>query len=720
MANPKTTLSILSDRGFDHVAVMKDALNKELRSTALSIPLRDWCQLLSKRTLGEREFGKLTITGKPPCRKPLVELCSDLQECDRAKVASLGEQWISAPSGAIDWGQQFASVDVDRMIDETLGGIGTSLQKKLAHLCLLPSHVQKEKNTYILAAEDFQFLVCGDARPLPKPSPLKTWRDAALEADSIKELLGRQEQKHRKILYQQVESLWGSSRAVLQEFAKLDAVGLPIRNLKQDRGLSESTISFGDFWAKNTDQWKKKGRKGGSQPTVEDADGLFSTWMGRVIAHFEKFETETVSTPIRRFTTAFVAFREKTLPILLATKPNCPFAASRVREALGALTDAETDLQSTVDFIRAKIQSHRDFLIAQLVSFKSSFENSTNSALGRMERCASHEWQARVKDFDVRQRKILADLLERLHQLTTTSAPVKAALLSVTAILAAGEAKESTLLREYRIQMTQDTQLQDLITRSSELKENLHNAVQYCQSELGRIVAKLLLEEAERIVSLGVKGPAHGANNSSQSSKGGKKKHKKKGGEAAQNDEQSIVPQNTPSSIVATLTDDRTETPSSNDGTNGTTTDRTSSDPAPADEHQLQIEALMADNLTLRQQLADESLILDHMKQQCSKLSEENKALRDEANQLRNEVGQLREAQRNGGIGNGNSSRLRGWGREREGKTAHSGFHRYGGSTIRCSNCWAKDHQSADCKAACRYCDVNGHLGENCPNVLVL
>lgn len=755
MTNPKTIISILSDRGFDSLKVEKELLNKELRST--STPLRDWLQQLAKRTTARAE-ATCNSQAELPFRKPITEFCAELLEFSSETVPNLPtvakvvEDWITTPSPEIDWHQQFTPLVLDTLVENALTTIETDLDPEQSNSCSLLSRIVHEKNGFILRVEHFTMLTSKHVRRIPEPTPFRTLRAATLDVDSTNESLRRQEAKYNMSLDHRLRHTWSKARLIMACLPELGTVCASIKILKWDMS---DLPSFEEVWSKGSNAWKKKGtRKDSKAPTVEDADSLFAHWMTATLAHSESFQMTTLRGATDQLITAFTDFRNRVLPTLeQIPATNCPFADNRVREAIKSLRNAEVDFWGDVEAIHAKAATYHESLIDQLASLKSHYEKSTSTVFGRLERCASRDWKTQLKDFEARQRHDRHDIINGLHQMAGTSAPIKAALLSVAAVLAAGEAEEVEALREHRAEMKQDAKLQEVVAGKKSLAENVRDIIQYSHLELSRILARMLLAEGERLVAQGGKGSRF----VDQSSKSGKKKNKKKAATENGASVEGVGNQR--------LHEPNGESDLSTGATHGPMPASLESPAMPSPVAKIASKPdSIAPNLiqTLQQRLADQAATLQRLEEENSDLREklgtvasangvlregvrtleeenerlreglrtleaENGLMRDGMKKLSDEVKQLKEGQRgvNGnGNGTGSDGMMRGGGNRdwrREGNS-NGGFgrRRYEPVGVRCANCGLKDHQSADCKAPCRYCNVSGHLSEDCPSVLIL
>ncbi|KAJ3299493.1 hypothetical protein HK104_008682 [Borealophlyctis nickersoniae] len=536
-SQPKATIDSLVDRGVDVLRLDRDVLTRELKSSSRgnsdnAACRRDWAIYLSKKELG----GGLIEGNDQPRggnREPAKGVKTSLEllrgELDSAVSSSilsntppenlsqtleaLATAWINAPSAQVAFPDIYAQLDMDSTLSATATADQTS--REVLALTTLVQCLTKDKGSLLLKREYFRLLVHVDSDPavpdcrISTASYFPTVRDFMMDLAVLNESLEPENQHHDKRLKSELDAVWSPAKRVLKAFAFAHQRRCVLTNSeKQMRSLSPDLKSFDEFWMGPVEGLKRKGGKKTSSlledAAVNEADLLFKHWIEHTVSFGKSFEEKLLQRSIDEMLAAVEAFRTETESALGLCRQYtfAPSVVSRFREAKENLQEMEPAVKSLLDEILEKAAAGQESLRQQLHALETAyFGQSSKTLLGRLEKCSNREYRKKIKDLENAQAKFRNDLLADLRSVIVHSPPVtSAAIICLEATLAAGEALEATTLTNHLERMETDATLSKLCDRKRFLRQTFETMVLGGRVELGRIIARIFLNEGERLV----------------------------------------------------------------------------------------------------------------------------------------------------------------------------------------------------------------------------
>ncbi|KAJ3185784.1 hypothetical protein HDU85_001151 [Gaertneriomyces sp. JEL0708] len=453
---------------------------------------------------GSAENRNGTSTALPP------DLAQLLHEVPSAKwnltpaVARLSQLIPQDPNDAslIEYPDRYSPVDVAMYTVKTSDA--TCSFEAMAGLTGVVRSLIKSKNKYFCRISTIQALTEAMKRRLPdfskdgdgvggliRPDKLK------VEADVYNERLKRDMDKHRLRLNDSLTLIWKPVRDVLRAVERLQSSHdqlLGARLIQKKKAVHESIMNFEEVWRERTQEYtKKKGKTGkisiDEESARRDVDGHFEAFLQRMETAVNLHNADVLASTMCELQSALKAFRDTIADIADTT------AGVNLETAVQPLTE-------TLAICNAWAPGPHSALIDDLRTIRVMYYASSETLLGRLEKCGSKPFLKAVKNWESQFRAYQkggdvdlsakwAEVIEGVHNFLPAY---------LGPLLSNAETKDNDLVARHWGALSQDPQVSELADIRGKLTASVTNGVISGLCQLGIFMWSILAAEAVHAV----------------------------------------------------------------------------------------------------------------------------------------------------------------------------------------------------------------------------
>ncbi|KAI9003638.1 hypothetical protein BC832DRAFT_615378 [Gaertneriomyces semiglobifer] len=402
----------------------------------------------------------------------------------------------------LEYPDRYSPVDVAMYTVKTSDALCSF--KALAGLMGVVRSLIKSKNKYFCRISTIQALTEAMRRKLPdfstdgdgiggliRPDKLK------VEADVYNERLKRDMEKHRQRLNDSLTLVWKPVRDVLRAMERLQASHdqlLEASLVQKKKAVHESTMNFEEFWRERTQEYtKKKGKTGklniDEESARKEVDGHFESFLQRMETAVNLHNADVLASTMRESQNGLKAFRDTTADIADTT------AGVSLETALQPLTE-------TLAVCNDWAPVPHSALIDDLKAIRELYYASSETLLGRMEKCGSKPFLKAVKNWenqfrayqkagDVDLSAKWAEVMEGVHNFLPAY---------LDPLFGNAETKDNDLVARHWEALSQDTQMSELADIRSNLTASVTSGVVGGLCQLGFFMWSILAAEAVHAV----------------------------------------------------------------------------------------------------------------------------------------------------------------------------------------------------------------------------